>query len=235
MTLARFDGPDDLPQGFVGRCWLAHDRQTIEITADSIAVRFGAMSYDEAAELDFLDSIGLAPPPPAHDDPPSVPNPEPAPLPEPAPQPKRAVSPTQRQAIQAQLKRELAPIVGLIAAQADDPEMVKRASQAMTRRLSEMLTSDKPRQLRDACRIIEQTCRGIPAPIWWATPLGRACAPVLAAKIVSVAEASEIMGLSRNRVYQLINAGYLVVKAKGVTMESIVARIESEEEGRSRD
>jgi hypothetical protein len=221
MTLARFDGPNDLPKGFRGRCWLGRDRQTVEITDTGIRALWPAMSYADAKDHDFLDSIGMAPElgPPEE-------TPEPPELPE-APPPELALPP-----IRAQILRELCSVIDVIAASMDHADKVAlyEATSAVADRLTSQLTSNDPVELRDACNTVSRALwsRTDPPPDWWSTPLGRACVPVLGlegSESMSVSAAGAALNVSRSRVYQLIKLGKLTATIGGVTRQSVMDRV----------
>jgi len=66
-------------------------------------------------------------------------------------------------------------------------------------------------------------------PEEWSTPLGRACALTFEHTEVGATAAAKILGVSRARVYQLLDTGKLDRRGDGITRASIARRIAAQE------
>lgn len=103
--------------------------------------------------------------------------------------------------------------------------------EVIARRLVGPLTS--PDRHEAAQAVIDVMCAlwavGEPPAIWWATPLGRVCARLLAAsdrEVVTHAEAAEMLGVARGTVSTLVSRGRLARHPDGgVCRSSVLARL----------
>jgi len=70
---------------------------------------------------------------------------------------------------------------------------------------------------------------GIPPEGWWTSPLGMVCSIALSMdrkdQSVTVAQAQTVLGISRARVYQLLDAGKLERLDKGISFASVMRRL----------